>query len=177
MEKTSITELKSQLKSLGFSTTGVRTDLEERLYAAMSASSNGQPGSLYDDDDDDYITNSTDEAAETDFEGEAEGEVPGSAYSLGSWRHMLLAEQLPNVRVAVIAGGPSDEAAVSINSARTLMDMLQTVPYPEQSEQLATLMREVRCPVSPPSILSDIFSGNIDQNNSFFCNQNSFCQG
>lgn len=48
------------------------------------------------------------------------------------------------MRVAVITGGPSAEAAISLNSARTVLDMLRTRPLPDQAAELRDVLESVR---------------------------------
>lgn len=76
------------------------------------------------------------------------------AYSIGSIRHLLLTEDLPRVRVAVITGGPSAEAAISLNSARTVLDMLRTRPLPDQAAELRDVLESVRPSLFVPFSLS-----------------------
>lgn len=62
--------------------------------------------------------------------------------ALHSNTHMLLTEATPRIRVAVITGGPSGEASLSLESARTVVDALQTRLHPSQAAGLeATLER------------------------------------
>eukprot|EP00892_Ulva_mutabilis_P002530 jgi/Ulvmu1/12278/UM087_0012.1 len=71
----------------------------------------------------------------------ASGDMP--RFDIHSATHMLLTQPTPRLRVAVITGGPSAEDAVSLESARTVLDMLRTRPHPEQAAQLGmTLMQE-----------------------------------
>lgn len=79
----------------------------------------------------------------------AGGPEPAGAlprFDLHSATHMLLTQPTPRLRVAVIAGGPSGEAAVSLESARTVLDMLRTRPHAEQAAQLGMALMMVRSP-------------------------------
>lgn len=70
------------------------------------------------------------------------GDMP--RFDLHSASHMLLTPPTPRLRVAVITGGPSRESAVSLESARTVLDMLRTRPHPEQAAQLGMTLMQVR---------------------------------
>ena len=75
----------------------------------------------------------------------APGDMP--QFELHSATHMLLTPPTPRLRVAVITGGPSAEASVSLESARTVLDMLRTRPHPEQAAQLGIALMQVCCPL------------------------------
>lgn len=81
-------------------------------------------------------------------ESAPQGDMP--RFELHSATHMLLTPPTPRLRVAVIAGGPSAEAPVSLESARTVLDMLRTRPHPEQAAQLGVALMQVRSPLRRP---------------------------
>lgn len=64
-------------------------------------------------------------------------------FELHSATHMLLTQATPRLRIAVIAGGPSAEAPVSLESARTVVDALQTRPHLVQAAGLAATLERV----------------------------------
>jgi len=129
----SISDLKDELKAREQTTTGARADLEARLCAVLAQEPQWAAPAP-----------AAAAAAAPERAAALKERAPVQRHSIASWRHALLREALPSVRVAVITGGPSEEAAVSLASARTLLDLLQTVPYPEQAEQLRHHMVAVR---------------------------------
>lgn len=64
-------------------------------------------------------------------------------YSFHNCTHLMLMQITERVRVAVIAGGPSPQAALSLASARTVVQALQTQPFAEQQQQLEEYLRTV----------------------------------
>ena len=64
-------------------------------------------------------------------------------FELHSNSHLLLMHATQRLRVAVITGGPSAEASVSLESARTVVDALQTRPHPQQAAGLQASLAQV----------------------------------
>lgn len=64
-------------------------------------------------------------------------------FELHSISHMLLTHRDRRLRVAVITGGPSAEASVSLESARTVVDALQTRPHAQQAAALQATLAQV----------------------------------
>jgi hypothetical protein len=80
-----------------------------------------------------------------------EDETPGlwprpdmPPFELHSPTHMLLTQATQRLRVGVITGGPSAEAAVSLASARTVVDALQTRPHVAQAAGLSAALEQVQ---------------------------------
>lgn len=105
--KLSILELRRELRDRNLSTTGTRGELVGRLEATLLDEYSRGMWSQLDGD-----AGAWDEAAE------AAAPLPTMAQVLND----------PDLRIGVICGGPSEERGVSLNSARSLLDHLQTAP-------------------------------------------------
>jgi hypothetical protein len=76
-------------------------------------------------------------------------------YSFHNCTHLMLTQITERVRVAVIAGGPLPEAALSLSSARTVVHALQTQPFAEQQQQLEEYLCSV-CFKLPPRLATTV---------------------
>jgi hypothetical protein len=95
----------------------------------------------------DILDNDEEGGASSSHRGddEDEGEQGGVPYAIAGPAHFLLRQRVPRTRVAaVFGGGPAPYAATGLASARTLVDMLRTRPFPSQKAEIDAFLEKAR---------------------------------